>query len=71
MNQTIERHESAVRGYWRSFPATIDTAGIDDQVLKFLAPLTTEESDLVWGLDVLARAASDVAHEQRVGQAAA
>lgn len=26
MNQTIERHESAVRGYCRSFPATIDTA---------------------------------------------
>ncbi len=49
----------------------IETAGIDDQVLKFLAPLTIDEPDLVWGLDVIASAASDVARERRGGQAAA
>lgn len=49
----------------------IETAGIDDQVLKFLAPLTIEEPDLVWGLDVIASAASDVARSRRGGQAAA
>lgn len=49
----------------------IETAGIDDQVLKFLAPLTIEEPDLVWGLDVIASAASDTARERRGGRAAA
>ncbi len=49
----------------------IETAGIDDQVLKFLAPLTIDEPDLVWGLDVIASAASDVARERRGGRAAA
>ena len=49
----------------------IETAGIGDQVLKFLAPLTIEEPDLVWGLDVIASAASDVARERRGGRAAA
>lgn len=49
----------------------IETAGIDDRVLKFLAPLTIDEADLVWGLDVIARAAHDVARERRGGRAAA
>lgn len=49
----------------------IETAGIDDQVLKFLAPLTIEEPDLVWGLDVIASAARDVARTRRGGEAAA
>ncbi|MFW5969695.1 MAG: diaminobutyrate--2-oxoglutarate transaminase [Halofilum sp. (in: g-proteobacteria)] len=49
----------------------IESAGIDDQVLKFLAPLTIDEADLVWGLDIIASAASDVARERRGGQAAA
>ena len=49
----------------------IETAGIGDQVLKFLAPLTIEEPDLVWGLDVIASAASDVARQRRGGRAAA
>jgi diaminobutyrate-2-oxoglutarate transaminase len=49
----------------------IETAGIDDQVLKFLAPLTIDEPDLVWGLDVIASAASDVAREHRHSRSAA
>lgn len=43
----------------------VETAGIDDQVLKFLAPLTIDEADLVWGLDVIANAAGDVARDRR------
>ena len=48
----------------------IETCGIDDQVLKFLAPLTISDADLVWGLDVVAAAALDVAHERRTRRVA-
>ena len=49
----------------------VETAGIDDQVLKFLAPLTIDDADLVWGLDVITSAARDVARERRAARAAA
>lgn len=39
----------------------METAGIDDQVLKFLAPLTIEDTDLQHGLDIVADAAAEVA----------
>ncbi len=39
----------------------METAGIDDQVLKFLAPLTIEDADLEHGLDIVADAAAEVA----------
>lgn len=39
----------------------IETAGIDDQVLKFLAPLTIDEADLARGLDIVDEAAAEVA----------
>lgn len=39
----------------------IETSGIDDQVLKFLAPLTIEEADLRHGLDIIAEAAAEIA----------
>lgn len=42
----------------------METAGIDDHVLKFLAPLTIDDADLVWGLDVLAEAARTVAQRR-------
>ncbi|MDZ7841429.1 MAG: diaminobutyrate--2-oxoglutarate transaminase [Gammaproteobacteria bacterium] len=39
----------------------METAGIDDQVLKFLAPLTINDDELEHGLDIVADAAADVA----------
>jgi len=39
----------------------METSGIDDQVLKFLAPLTIEEDDLRHGLDIVEEAAAEVA----------
>ncbi len=39
----------------------IETAGIDDQVLKFLAPLTIDESEMQQGLDIVDEAAVEVA----------
>lgn len=39
----------------------METAGIDDQVLKFLAPLTIDEADLLKGLDIIDEAAAEVA----------
>jgi diaminobutyrate-2-oxoglutarate transaminase len=39
----------------------METAGIDDQVLKFLAPLTIDEADLNHGLQIVADAAAEVA----------
>jgi len=45
----------------------METAGIDDQVLKFLAPLTIEDADLQHGLDIVADAAAEVAG--RIGNA--
>jgi diaminobutyrate-2-oxoglutarate transaminase len=41
----------------------METAGIDDGVLKFLAPLTIEEADLESGLDIIDQAAGEVARE--------
>ncbi len=49
----------------------VETAGIDDQVLKFLAPLTITDGDLARGLDVIAAAARDVARQRRGARAAA
>lgn len=42
----------------------METAGIDDHVLKFLAPLTIDDADLEWGLDVLAESARIVAQRR-------
>lgn len=39
----------------------METAGIDDQVLKFLAPLTIDDDDLNHGLDIIEEAATAVA----------
>lgn len=39
----------------------IETSGIDDQVLKFLAPLTIDDADLEHGLDIVEDAAAAVA----------
>ena len=39
----------------------METAGIDDQVLKFLAPLTIDDEDLEYGLDIVEQAAAEVA----------
>jgi len=39
----------------------METAGIDDHVLKFLAPLTIGDDDLAHGLDIVAEAAEAVA----------
>jgi diaminobutyrate-2-oxoglutarate transaminase len=39
----------------------METAGIDDQVLKFLAPLTIDDKDLDQGLDIIDEAAAEVA----------
>jgi len=39
----------------------METSGIDDQVLKFLAPLTIDEADLKHGLTIVEEAASEVA----------
>jgi diaminobutyrate-2-oxoglutarate transaminase len=39
----------------------METSGIDDQVLKFLAPLTIDDRDLNHGLDVVEEAAAEVA----------
>ena len=47
----------------------IETAGVDDEVLKFLAPLTIQVEDLAWGLDIIDEAAAAVA--RRVQQDAA
>lgn len=43
----------------------IETAGSGDRVLKFLAPLTIDESDLQKGLDIIEEAAAEVADELR------
>jgi len=42
----------------------VETAGIDDHVIKFLAPLVIDDNDLHYGLDIIAEAARDVAHER-------
>lgn len=47
----------------------IETAGINDEVLKFLAPLTIDKADLEKGLDIIDEAADEVAEAMR-GQAA-
>jgi diaminobutyrate-2-oxoglutarate transaminase len=47
----------------------IETAGINDDVLKFLAPLTIDRADLEKGLDIIEEAAAEVAESMR-GQAA-
>jgi len=39
----------------------VETAGVNDEVLKFLAPLTIEEADLDHGLDIIEEAAAHVA----------
>ncbi|MGD8827696.1 MAG: diaminobutyrate--2-oxoglutarate transaminase [Gammaproteobacteria bacterium] len=39
----------------------IETSGINDQVVKFLAPLTISEEDLAKGLDIIGEAARTVA----------
>lgn len=39
----------------------METSGIDDQVLKFLAPLTIDDADLNQGLDIVEAAAAEVA----------
>lgn len=39
----------------------METSGVEDQVLKFLAPLTIEEADLQHGLDIVEAAADEVA----------
>lgn len=39
----------------------METAGINDQSLKFLAPLTIEDADLEHGLKIIAEAAAEVA----------
>jgi len=39
----------------------METSGIDDQVLKFLAPLTIDDDDLAHGLDIIEQAAAAVA----------
>lgn len=39
----------------------VETAGADDEVLKFLAPLTIATEDLAHGLDIIEQAASKVA----------
>lgn len=39
----------------------METSGIDDQVLKFLAPLTIDDADLRHGLDIVEEAAAEVA----------
>lgn len=39
----------------------METAGIDDQVLKFLAPLTIDPADLEHGLDIVEESAAEVA----------
>jgi len=47
----------------------IETAGVEDQVLKFLAPLTVDEADLKKGLGIVEEAAEEVA-EHMAQQAA-
>ncbi len=42
----------------------VETAGIDDHVIKFLAPLVIDDNDLEYGLDIIAETARDVAHER-------
>lgn len=42
----------------------METCGADDEVLKFLAPLTIDESDLQYGLDIVEQAARDVAAQR-------
>lgn len=39
----------------------METSGVEDQVLKFLAPLTIEDADLQHGLDIVEEAAAEVA----------
>lgn len=39
----------------------METSGINDQVLKFLAPLTIDDADLQHGLDIVEQAAAEVA----------
>ncbi|KAA3633977.1 MAG: diaminobutyrate--2-oxoglutarate transaminase [Proteobacteria bacterium] len=41
----------------------METAGIEDQVLKFLAPLTIGDDDLLHGLDVVEDAAAEVCRQ--------
>jgi diaminobutyrate-2-oxoglutarate transaminase len=41
----------------------IETAGIDDQVLKLLPSLTIEESDLLLGLEIIEKSIADVSAE--------
>ena len=43
----------------------IETAGVDDRVLKFLAPLTIDAEDLAHGLGIIEAAADKVASEDR------
>lgn len=49
----------------------METAGIDDQVLKFLAPLTIHDDELEQGLDIVANAAAEVAGRLNNNQNAA
>jgi len=39
----------------------VETSGADDQVLKFLAPLTIDDADLEHGLDIIEQSAADTA----------
>jgi len=53
-------HECFERGM------VVETAGIDDQVLKLLPSLTIDESDLIMGLDIIAQSLAAVTETSEV-----
>lgn len=75
MMQAIEFENKDLAGKISQFAfghkLIIETAGPDDQVLKLLPPLTTEDADLQKGLDIIERSLVAAMQELGIGKKAA